>query len=353
MRFVNFKIGKWAGCALALPFVLASSALAGEKPEKIEFSDPAAPVSYSNLNRLPTDKSFSQQIKEDLFKPYDSMKQEGTSLDPVMPQFQPPRQPVTPDRRQRELMDRRRNWAFVDSADLLPKNSLEDMLQAKEYGPDGREKKDPSAIDKYYEKLGKRQGPTAIELSQQPGAGRNRDFAGTNAFNSANFAFSTNESVWSIPSGENTASLPPWTANGNSNTVEQLREKQHRADFSKLLDGRVSAPIEAPPLIGNPITPPAGFGFTAAPAALNPYSATTESKPSPAQPAPIEYRNPASPLPGATPAQALYTRPHVLDDPTLRALGLPQPPVKLAETPKAATPTMERAAEFSLPQRKF
>src|SRR5262249_19768862 len=153
---------------------------------------------------------------------------------------------------------------------LLPKSSLEDMLQIKEYGPDGREKKDLSAIDKYYERLGKRQGPTALELSEQPGAGRNRDFAGTNAFSSAHFGYSTNESTWSLPSSETEGLLSPWAVNGPTNSPEQLlRQKQHRSDFNNLLEGRVSSAIAASSPFGVPAGP--ATGILDAPAAVNAF----------------------------------------------------------------------------------
>jgi len=366
MRFVRLNIRKRAACtALVLPFMLAASAWAGGKPEKIEFSDPASPITFSNLNRLSPNKSYSEQIKEDLFKPLDSMK-EGNSLDPVMPEFQPPRQQqVAPDRRQQELLDRKKNWAFVDPADLLPKNNPDDLLPLKQYGPDGKEKKDPTAIEKYYEKLGKRIGPTAVELSEQPGAGRNRDFAGTNAFNPSKFAYSTNETTWSIPSGENEESPPPWAANSTPTPIERLREKQHRTEFNKLLNGRIPATAASPSAsasgfaaAGNAVTTFSQFGIANGPTGLSDapgptsFGGTAETKTITLAP-PVEYHNPANPVFFGASADAQNMRPHILDDPTLRALGLPQPPVKLAETPKPAAPVMERASEFSLPQRKF
>ncbi len=353
MRCLTSSVRSGAGCAaLILPLVLAGSVLAGGKQEKIQFSDPAAPITISNLNRLEPDKSFSKQIEEDLFKPFQSMK-EGNSLDPVMPPVRSPNPQSAPNKRQRELIDQRKNWAFIDSADLLPQANVDDMLHVKEYGPDGKEKQSLGAIDKYYENLGKRHGLSAIEMSQQPGAGQNRDFAGTNILNRANFAFITNEQAWTTFATDNgSASLPPWAASAAPPTTEQIRaQQQHRADFSSLLDGRVTAPIAAPSPFANPAAFPGSspavpgadfgnFGNTAPPTApVNPL-------------APTEYHSPASPVLGAA-AQAANVRPHVLDDPTLRALGLPQPQFKLVETPKPAPPTIERASEFSLPQRKF
>jgi hypothetical protein len=63
------------------------------------------------------------------------------------------------------------------------------------------------------------------------------------------------------------------------------------------------------------------------------------------------YRNAANPDLGAA-TQTPTFRPHVLDDPTLRALGLPQPVIKPAEPPpkKINHPSQ---LQLELPKRQF
>jgi hypothetical protein len=364
MSFLASNLRGVAGCVvLLLALVLARAAHAGGKPEKIQFSDPATPITVSNLNHLDPDKSFRQQLEEDLFRPFHSENSES-SFDPVMVPFRRPGPEPMPTRRQRELMEERRNWAFTDVSDLLPKDDLEELLRVKEYGPDGREKESPNHIEKYYEKAGAQPRLTAIELSEMPGAGRNRDFAGTNIFNPASFARSTNEQSWYLsPQEANSNSLPPWAASAlnisSASAAEQARaQQQHRMQLNALMEGRAETLAPEPGSV-------VGTSPFALPALFDPFgkqaSAVAETglaKPAPATPAtqaapiPLEHRNAANPLLGAA-ADAPVLHPHVLDDPTLRALGLPQPEVKPTPPPKPKKPDIEGSFEQSLPQRKF
>lgn len=325
----------------------ATCCLAGPKPEKIQISDPANPnpVAVSNLHRLDPSKSFSKQIEEDIFRPFKS-SDSANSLDPVMTPFRPPQQQPVPTKRQRELMDQRRNWAFANSSDLLPQEpTLEESMNVKQYGPDGREKESLSLIEKYYNRQGTNHNPTAIEISEIPGAGRNRDFAGTNAFNSQNFSTPTNEHVaWNLSAPETDSTLPAW-AGGSAGTLaispeEQARIDKHNLEFKTLLDGHLAGSPEA--IAKNP-NGAAVAGVAVPVPGANPF----------ATPAPnVEHRNAANPILGAS-IQTPNFRPHVLDDPTARALGLPQQPVtKPVEEPKPA-PKVTGRFESTLPASKF
>src|SRR5690348_11345399 len=99
--------------SLMLPVLVVLASLlcvgtrAGERPQKIEFTDPPntpfPSVTTSNLNRLNMGRSSLNQVKEDLFRPFQSLNP-NNSLEAVMPAtpFRPAAPSAAAVKKQRE-----------------------------------------------------------------------------------------------------------------------------------------------------------------------------------------------------------------------------------------------------------
>ena len=125
---------------------------AQEQGRKVEFSDQGAGNTSTNASKNSPEPSGFEQFKTDLFRPFESLDQRN-SLNGVM-QLPPPAQPrrfSVPDRHERELIERRKNWVFTDMNELYPQSGLKDPFNLRENGADGEEKAERSAIEKYYE----------------------------------------------------------------------------------------------------------------------------------------------------------------------------------------------------------
>ena len=53
----------------------------------------------------------------------------------------------------KELLERRKNWVFMSPEDLVSEPTIEDVLKTPQFGPDGQEKKESPAIERYYHRL--------------------------------------------------------------------------------------------------------------------------------------------------------------------------------------------------------
>ncbi|MDB6018640.1 MAG: hypothetical protein JWR19_3129 [Pedosphaera sp.] len=327
--------GSWLRkpAVLLLAGLLCMPALAaGRHGAKIEFSEPATPTIASNLNRLNTSQSAFKQAQDEMFRPFQPFNAQDASDVGTMP-FRPRTPTVVPDKKTLEMMERRKNWAFTDSADLMPQQSYEDILHVKQYGPDGKEKAELSPVQKYYESLGVKNKPAkdpmvdAFTGDKRPEA--YRDFAGTNAFSPQQFTFSAAEGR-QAPSIEQSAFSGSGLAQAEH---ERQQSRQRTENFKALLDGRDPVQLTTAPGSVN---------------AANLYDRPNTPMPAPA--APVEYRSVLN-SPVLQPfSSATQLRPRILDDPTARALGLPQPmPQIKVEPPKQPAPLQT----FTLPVRRF
>jgi hypothetical protein len=153
---------------LAASLWLVCSAQAGgkERGRAIEFSAPRSDEATTNLNQLTSKKDGLKQLEEDLYKPLQSFGP-SSSLDGVA--VPPPRAPAAPaiqSKRVKELLERRKNWVFMTPEDMLATPTLEDVLKTPQFGPDGREKTELPAFERYYGHLAaKRPG---VAKSTQP-----------------------------------------------------------------------------------------------------------------------------------------------------------------------------------------
>lgn len=66
----------------------------------------------------------------------------------------PPQPQVTiPTERERELLDRRNNWVFMTAEEMMGTDSQKDDSLGGKYEKDGQEKKNTTAMERYYQRL--------------------------------------------------------------------------------------------------------------------------------------------------------------------------------------------------------
>ncbi len=322
-------------------------------PEKIEMSEPSAPMAVSNLDRVGTIKLPFPTPQNDFWKNW----QGASSMNPLTAPIRPAPQ-LTPQ--QREAIEERKNWAFVGSDTLVPKTSAEDMLQVKHYGDDGLEKKALGPVEKFLDQQKTRGNQSAAAMMYSLGVGQNRDFAGTNAYNPDSLAMGTNGYIpWSSLSSDSmNASLPSW-AGGPAQTLtsaEQSRALLHRTEFNRLLNG---------PAVTAPGASGFSTGFSGAPGFPSPggsspgfaqnsgvSDALIPGAPLPTRPPVAEYRNSANPILGAA-LQLPTIHSAAFDDPTRRALGLPQLEPKHVADDQPKPKQHPDTFQFTVPSRGF
>jgi hypothetical protein len=153
-RFSSLQI--WlAAATLVLSGLLVGNALtrSKERGRPIEFSLPKSDEVTTNLHELTSKKDSLKQLEEDLYKPLESFSPKSSLEGVVAP---PPRTPSAPpiqSKRVKELLERRKNWAFVSPEDLVGAPTVEEVLKTPQIGPDGQEKKELPAVERYYRRL--------------------------------------------------------------------------------------------------------------------------------------------------------------------------------------------------------
>jgi len=156
--------------ALTGGLLLACNGRAGEPPHgrPIEFSDPKSAEITTNLNQLSPRRGGLRDLEVDLTKSFQQGFSSRSSLDGIAEppiRYSPP--PVIQSKKARELLERKKNWAFVNPEDLTSGPTAEQVFGLPEYGADGKEKKKTSAVELYYQRQ---------EREQRAGVGkRDRD----------------------------------------------------------------------------------------------------------------------------------------------------------------------------------
>lgn len=132
--------------------MLCSAHSADTRP--IEITAPRGQSINTNVNQLRL--SGLKNLEADLSKPFQSLTPQS-SLDGIMapqPLAQPQRAPVL-TQKEKQMRDRRNNWAFMSPEDFGPQLTPEKIFGLKEYGSDGLEKKDSTAVERFAERLNK------------------------------------------------------------------------------------------------------------------------------------------------------------------------------------------------------
>ena len=310
----------------------------GNQGEKIQFSEvPAAnpganPVVVSNLNRLAPSESSFKQVKEDLMRPFGSLDPRNAIMDDTINQPLPMPQRPMMSRRALEALDKRRNWMFTSYQELfMPEDDVaKEMFGIKEYGDDGREKRQDSVVDSYYESLGNKNAATNSRSMEEARAqflmqtgfdpyGKTVHTDG--AFTQTTFQFETPDSI--VDKSEGSTQAGPASLTNLTSTLPpgmgmQTRRPSELDDIRRSILGSAVAVTYQRGQENNTLLTPDDL-----------YSQKTKSVADNLLSQQIADANstrikPANPFIAADPtANILHS--HVNDDLTAKALGLPQP----------------------------
>jgi hypothetical protein len=347
----------FGAAAVALSGLLVCSAQAGgkERGRPIEFSAPSSDEVTTNLHQLTSKKDGLKQLEEDLYKPVQSFAPES-SLDGVV--ARPPRPstgPVIQSKRAKEQMERRKNWVFMSPEDLLAAPTAEEILNAPQFGPDGQEKKDLPAVERYYQRLATKRsglnnplqsrsddpfGPPTKSNPRDEVAAHDDSLIPSGVRESAselNKLFEPGGSDSPFGQGAAHGSLSDTFGLGN-NTLSKEQMQEHKKfidDYHSMVDPTWHPPADSTP--GNPL---ANFTDVASPAAKP--AAGLPSSPSPASHRGLD-------------AQADVLNPMLgpagLPDVNAQALGQTRPTTPLPQAnPTRVAPV---APSFAAPRRSF
>jgi hypothetical protein len=335
MRFrLSSILGSLALVLITLVALGTTTAQADPPGGKIQFSAPSSPTVASNLNRLDPRQTNFKQVQNDLFKPFNfNLPENPTEELPPPPQMAP----SMPDKRAQDLIEKRKNWAFADWNDLFPDPSMDDISNS---GPDGKDKKSVSLIERYCENLNQKQSSAT---NRSNGADRYiHALSSTNTFDPKGETFTPEGQINKImkrvfnltPDGADKSVVDFQHSAFPQATAEQLQDQKRRyEEFQQLLDPhRAIAPID--PL--NPGAQAQGAG----------YNTVNQFLSAPAHRSPV---NPSMGVADPT-ARAFYS--HAYDDPTALALGQ----TNNLLTPKPTTPqtpAFQLEPFDNLPKRKF
>jgi hypothetical protein len=182
-RFSSLQV--WLGAAAAvLSSVLVCSAQTGGKGRgwPIEFSGPKNGEATNDLNQLTGRKDGMKELEEDLFRPQQSFSP-PSSLDGIIARpTRPQAAPLIQNKRVKELLERRKDWVFMNPEDLMATSAAEEILKSPQYGPDGQEKKEMPMFERFYRSLVTKQsgannlmGSKNGDLFGQPTRSNSRD----------------------------------------------------------------------------------------------------------------------------------------------------------------------------------
>jgi hypothetical protein len=307
----------------------------GQHGEKIEFSEVPVqgPVVVSNLNKLNADPGGFKQVKEDLLRPFDSLDPRNSldMSDFMNGQFPPPRQPNQPaiNKHAQQLQDERKNWAFSAYEQLFSgqDNMEKQMFGIKEYGDDGREKKDLSSVEKYYQSLDEKN----LSATNQNARTARAEFINKNGFDPLGRTFDSSDPFLKRMLGfdgpESLSEKEPGDGSSEAGGLtfgspQEIQMTQRR------LFGDAASQF---PKLGeqyNPLMPQDYYNTPKSPAD-NSLKDAAELKPKRANPFLAEDPT----------ANVLHS--HVNDDLTARALGLPNPVTPLTNSAARPAPTAQ------------
>lgn len=204
---------------------LAAGTTFAQRSQPIQFSSPESGVVVSNLNQLGPKQSGLKQLEEDLSKSFESLNPDSSLgaviAAPSRPMPRPPSRQSILSKGAKEWEDYKKNWGFMDPGELTKEPSLEKMFGLKEYDKNGQEKKPVSALEKYNQKLDRKDGGDAKEKTDEFGVDKDKD------------AFRDNDALGPFRSKDRLD-----TSISGGNNSEQLLKGLFSSDLdSKLEDG--------------------------------------------------------------------------------------------------------------------
>jgi hypothetical protein len=151
--------------------LLVWSAHAGGKGRgrSIEFSVPKSDEVSTNLHQMTTKKDGLKQLEEDLYQPLQSLGPRSSLEGVAAPLPRVPAGPMIQSKRVKELLERKKNWVFMSPEDMLSTPTIESILKAPKIGPDGQEKRELPALERYYQRLSIKRGGMTDPMQSRSG----------------------------------------------------------------------------------------------------------------------------------------------------------------------------------------
>ena len=360
---MSFRLASHQICLTAATVALSGFLVCGApgggkgRGRPIEFSLPKSDEATTNVYQLTNKKDSLRQLEEDLYKPLESLAPKS-SLDGVA--APPPRAPSTSviqSKRVKELLERRKNWGFMSPEDLMGTPTVEDVLKTPQLGPDGQEKQELPAFERYYQRLA-----TKPEGADNPLQSKSAELFGTPDKPDARDKRAPQEEDSNLPSAvrEGAQKLTKMVEPGSSDSPsaraathgdlhdifglgnhplskEQIEEhKKYMDDYRSVVDPSWRPPAVAPAgnllsIIAADAAPPASKPAAGLPTSLSPVPHT-------ALEAQMDVTSPQLGPPG-------------LPDLNAHALGQARPTLALptAQPTRVAPP----APNFAAPKRSF
>jgi hypothetical protein len=207
------------------------------------------------------------QFESDIFGPNRRLDLQAPGTD--IPLIRRPNPLLTrPDEDTKQKLDAQKNWVFSGMHDLNSKPTLEQMLGMPELGPDGMVKPKLTAMEQYYDDLGKGR----LSSSNQAGDAMTmlwtvKQLSSTNPVNPMVFAFPAGDqsllkTIMTMPSLNHPDGETASDGNASPDTPDSMeaaqaaaaadRTQKHFADgFKQLLGLGPSAPSGAPASFGD------------------------------------------------------------------------------------------------------
>ncbi len=319
--------------------------------QKIQFSSPNAPVTSTNGSQTSVRDSMGKQAQDLLLKNIPI----GHSLGPLDINPNAPMPVVTmrpaPDKKTLEMMDRQRNWAFNDGLDLATKvPTLEEAAGIWQFGPDGRDKRSQTSIERYLENSAPKRSVDPVPYADTLAAERRGDFSGTNGYGADRYRVEQVDNLRDklFGSGQPTGlavTAPGATIRGGlpSSFLPPGFDQSalnHQSEFQKMLDPKWMPPgvTSAGSLVGGGVDGNAANSL---------------------QPNPLAgFRTPGAEERTVSAASQNFNsvtsfRSHVLDDVNARALGLPDPSTLAPAYVAPVLPAAPILPSTAFPKRRF
>ena len=121
----------------------------------IRFTEPESPVTSTNLTEPSAKKPIFGGLDRTVRKPFEFFKTEDSFSGVLAPPPQRVTLPALNSRRAKELLDRRKNWVFNTPEEMYGIQSPEQMMNVREFGPDGEEKAPKNSFERYVERMEK------------------------------------------------------------------------------------------------------------------------------------------------------------------------------------------------------
>jgi len=258
-----------------------------QRARPIEFSLPKGETVSTNMPQVIGKPDDMKQWKEELLRPSQSFSPQS-SLDGVIAlPVPPPTASAIPSKRVKELLERRKNWVFMGPEDLLGAPTVDEVLKTPELGPDGKEQKEPPALQRFYNRTTAKRSPTDDLLQSRTEAlfgapTQTKPSDDATARDEANLPKDLRQAAEKLQKlfepgarGDDNPFIQGATHGDLSDTFglgyisppkEQIQEhKKFMTEYNSVLDL-----IGRPPKVATPDNPLATLADTAAPAAKSP-----------------------------------------------------------------------------------